>query len=138
MYWLQSRFISFALLSFFIANSACSEELSGLLDGKRFIGHNGEQGYALDQDEVEEIIFQDGLFTSISCAPYNFTSSEYSTRVVGNTIHFEAVTESPSHGKISWQGTVSGSTAEMTFIWTKERWYWDTRREYWFKGVLNE
>ena len=121
-----------------LVNSLWAGEGSHLLDGKRFVGKNGEKGRALDPNEDEEIIFQDGQFRSVSCDPYNFGSSEYSTTVVGNTIHFEAVTESPTHGKIAWKGTVQGDTAEMTFVWTKERWYWDTRREYWFRGILKE
>jgi hypothetical protein len=31
---------------------------------------------------------------------------------------------------------MKGDSMEATFIWTKERWYWDVRREYWFKGDL--
>ncbi|WP_298718490.1 hypothetical protein [uncultured Oceanisphaera sp.] len=109
-----------------------------LLDGMTFVGLNGEAGEALDPDEHEEIIFQDGLFTSVSCAPYNFKSGEYSTTVVDDSIHFDAVTESPTHGTITWQGVVHGDTAEVTFVWTKARWYWDTRREYWFRGTLKQ
>ena len=131
-------FIFIALLNISATTLAIAGEVSGLLDGKSFVGKNGENGRPLDPDEDEEIIFQNGLFRSISCEPYNFNSSEYSTTVVGNTIHFKAVTESPTHGKISWQGKVSGDTAEVTFVWTKERWYWNTRREYWFKGTLKE
>lgn len=138
MYFLQKKFISSVLLSTFIASSTFSSELSGLLDGKSFIGHNGEQGHALDQDEVEEIVFHNGLFWSASSEPYNFNSSKYSTTVIGDTIHFEAITESPSHGQIRWLGVVKGGSAEITFIWTKEHWYWDIRREYWFKGTLQE
>ena len=110
----------------------------GLLDGMTFVGINGEAGKPLDPDEHEELTFHDGLFTSISCAPYNFGSSPYTTRVKDNAIHFSAVTDSPTHGTISWQGVVTGDNAEVTFVWTKERWYWNTRREYWFRGTLKD
>ncbi len=110
----------------------------GLLDGMSFVGLNGEAGKPLDPDEHEEITFHDGLFTSVSCEPYHFGSAEYSTTEVDGAIHFTAVTESPTHGKISWQGVVKGRTAEVGFVWTKERWYWNTRREYWFRGTLKQ
>ncbi len=113
-------------------------EKSNLLDGKSFVGKNGEVGQKLAEYEDEEIIFQEGLFTSASCEPYDFDSSPYNTKVVGDKIHFDAVTESPSHGRISWQGIIDGEDVEVTFVWTKERWYWDTRREYWFRGELKK
>jgi hypothetical protein len=102
------------------------------------VGKNGEVGQKLAEYEDEEIIFQDGLFTSVSCEPYNFGSSPYNTKVVDDKIHFDTVTESPTHGKIAWQGIIDGEQVEVTFVWTKERWYWDTRREYWFKGKLKK
>ena len=129
-------FIPFIFL--LLIEAPFSGEAPYLLDGKAFVGKNGEKGRALDPDEDEEIVFQNGRFTSLSCEPYNFDSSEYSTKVIGDTIHFEAVTESPTHGKIAWKGVVNGENAEMTFVWTKERWYWDTHREYWFKGTLRK
>ena len=113
-------------------------ERSNLLDGKSFVGKNGEMGKKLAEYEDEEIIFEDGLFTSVSCAPYNFGSSPYNAKTVDDTIHFDAVTESPTHGKISWHGVIDKDQADVTFIWTKERWYWDIRREYWFRGTLKK
>ena len=113
-------------------------EQSTLLDGKSYVGKNGEVGQTLAEYEDEEIVFQDGMFTSISCEPYNFGSSPYNTKIVDGKIHFDAVTESPTHGKISWQGIIDGEDANVTFVWTKERWYWDTRREYWFHGKLKK
>lgn len=127
-----------ATLYVFIVSLSHAGEISNLLDGMIFVGNNGEKGRELDPNEHEEIIFEKGRFRSVSCDPYNFGDSEYSTTAVGNTIHFEAVTTSPSHGKIVWQGTVEGDTALVTFIWTKERWYWNIHREYWFKGKLKK
>jgi len=135
---LQSSILILVILCSFPVNPSFSGEASRILDGKAFVGLNGEKGHPLDPDENEEIVFENGKFTSVSCEPYNFNSSEYSATVVGDTIHFEAVTESPTHGKIAWQGTVDGDEAEMTFVWTKERWYWNTLREYWFRGSLKK
>jgi len=108
---------------------------SHLLDGTSFIGKNGEQGQDLAEYEDEEIVFQDGMFTSVSCVPYNFGSGPYTARRVDGRIHFSAVTKSQTHGTITWQGIIDGDHAEVTFVWTKKRWYWDTRREYWFNGI---
>lgn len=115
--------------------AALPGEQSHLLDGMAFAGNNGEKGMALDPAEDEEIVFENGRFRSVSCEPYNFDDSEYSATMVGDTVHFQAVTHSPTHGTIAWQGVVAGDTAEMTFLWTKERWYWDIRKEYWFRGT---
>ena len=115
-----------------------AEQASNLLDGKAFVGNNGEKGRPLDPDEHEEIVFRDGTFTSLSCAPYNFSSSNYRAQRIGDSIHFSATTHSPTHGQIAWQGVVNGEQAEMSFVWTKQRWYWDIHREYWFQGTLKK
>lgn len=135
---LRQSILFIAAVSVFLANPSFSAEFSNLLDGKTFVGFNGEKGGELDPDEHEEIIFQNGRFKSASCDPYNFGSSEYDATVVGDTIHFKAVTESPTHGRIAWDGIVEGNQAQVTFVWTKERWYWDIRREYWFQGTLKK
>jgi hypothetical protein len=136
--WPSLGIVLFAVLSLFPFTSSHSVESSHLLDGKAFVGNNGEKGRALDPDEHEEIVFENGLFRSVSCDPYNFDSSEYTATVVDDGIRFEAVTESPTHGTIAWQGVVRGKQADVTFVWTKKRWYWDIHREYWFRGSLKE
>jgi len=113
-------------------------EESHLLDGKSYVGKNGEKGQKLAEYEDEEIVFRDGKFLSVSCEPYHFGSSPYAAKVIGDEILFDAVTESPTHGKITWHGTIKGDQAEVSFIWTKERWYWDIHREYWFRGTLKK
>jgi len=138
----RNRLLHMALIamvaSFFLVDSSWAEERSSLLDGKSFVGKNGEVGKDLAEYEDEEIVFENGMFTSVSCDPYNFGSSPYNANAVGGKIHFDAVTQSPTHGKISWTGIIDGDQAEVKFVWTKERWYWDIRREYWFKGKLKK
>ena len=121
-----------------LSNSLWAAEIIGLLDGMAFVGKNGEVGKELAEYEAEEIVFEKGMFTSVSCEPYNFGSSPYNAQAIGDKIHFDAVTESPTHGQISWDGIIDGDVAEVKFVWTKERWYWDIRREYWFKGKLKK
>ena len=117
-------------------NPVLALETSHLLDGKMFTGFNGEKGQELDPDEAEEIVFDNGRFVSTTCNKYNFSDVAYSASKIGDSIHFQAVTLSPTYGKITWQGVVHGDQADVTFVWTKERWYWNTHREYWFKGFL--
>lgn len=78
-----------ATLYVFVVSPLHAGEISRLLDGMTFVGNNGEKGRELDPDEHEEIIFENGRFRSISCDPYNFGDSEYSTSVMGNAIHFD-------------------------------------------------
>jgi len=127
-----------AALSCSLIGLSLAGDGSHLLDGKSFIGKNGEMGQELAEYEDEEIVFQNGMFTSVSCEPYNFGSGPYTASLVDGKIHFSAVTKSPTHGKIAWQGVIDGEQAEVIFVWTKERWYWDTRREYWFRGLLKK
>jgi hypothetical protein len=135
---LRLIFILFFLFSLLIVNLVIAQDASNLLDGKTFIGLNGEKGKDLHPDENEELVFENGRFISTSCYKYNFAGAPYTAKKVGDNIQFEAVTISPTHGKIVWKGIVHGDVAEATFVWTKERWYWDTHREYWFKGSLKK
>ena len=127
-----------ALVFWCSANMSWAEDQNNILDGKAFVGENGEVGKPLAEEEDEEIVFKGGMFTSVSCAPYNFSSSPYSAKKVDGKIYFNAVTESPTHGKMTWDGVIDGEDANVTFVWTKERWYWDIRREYRFKGKLKK
>lgn len=128
-------FCLFSILSF---DCVFAQDTSRLLDGKTFVGYNGEKSKDLDPDENEEIVFRNGMFISTTCSQYNFAEAPYSAYEVDDNIHFEAVTESPTHGKIAWKGVIQDNAAEVTFVWTKERLFWDTRREYWFKGKLKQ
>lgn len=107
---------------------------SGILDGKKFVGLTGEKGKKAHHEDV--LSFSNGKFTSSGCFQYGFTSGPYSATVEGDSIHFKAVTISPTHGKMVWQGTLKDGTLEVDYTWTKKRWLWTTNREYWFKGSV--
>ena len=109
---------------------------SHILDGKEFIGPTGEKGKKSDHEDV--LRFSDGKFTSSACFQFGFTGGPYTTTIEGETIHFHAVTISPTHGKMEWNGTLKDDTLKVTYSWTKERWFWTTYREYWFKGTLKK
>jgi hypothetical protein len=53
-------------------------------------------------------------------------------------VRFHAETHSPTHGKMVWDGIVKENAIEATSIWTRERWYWKIKREYWFRGHLKK
>jgi hypothetical protein len=107
---------------------------SHLLDGKKFIGPTGEKGKKVHHEDV--LTFSDGKFTSSECFQYGFKGSPYTATLEADSILFHAVTTSPTHGKMVWDGTLKGDTLDVTYSWTKERWFWTTFREYWFKGSL--
>ena len=140
----QIRFLKgilFGLAVTFVALSAAkgvgaASTASGILDGKKFVGPTGEKGKKVDHEDV--LSFSDGTFTSSACAPYGFKDGPYTATVKGDSIRFQAVTVSPTHGKMEWQGTLKDDTLDVTYSWTKERWLWTTYREYWFKGSLQE
>lgn len=119
--------------------SAKAEEkviASHILDGKEFIGPTGEKGKKADHEDV--LRFSDGKFTSAECFQFGFKGGPYTTTIEGETIHFHAVTISSTHGKMEWKGTLNGDSLEVNYAWTKERWFWTTYREYWFKGTLKK
>jgi hypothetical protein len=107
---------------------------SHILDGKKFIGPTGEKGKKVHHEDV--LSFSGGKFTSSECFQYGFTGGPYTTTVEADFIHFHAETTSPTHGTMEWKGTLKGDTLDVTYTWTKERWFWTTFREYWFTGSL--
>ncbi len=107
----------------------------GALDGRVFVGHVGPKGGRANGED--ELVFQNGRLLSTSCSKYGFESGPYEAFRQGEEIVFKAVTRSPRHGEISWEGTVSGNRAFAAYLWTKERWYWfDAHEEHWFEGRL--
>ena len=136
-----SKVILSGLMVAFVALSTAkwveaASAASGVLDGKKFVGPTGEKGKKVDHEDV--LSFSDGKFTSSECFQYGFKGGPYTTAVEGDTIHFEAETISPTHGKMVWQGTLKGDILDVTYNWTKERWFWTTFREYWFRGTLQK
>ena len=105
----------------------------GLLDGQAFSGTVGALGKESPYNK-DSIVFADGYFVSTDCVQYGFERAPYTARRDGNVIHFEAVTRSPTHGTMTWAGTIRGEEARAEYRWVRERWFWTQRGEYWFKG----
>ena len=107
-----------------------------LLDEKTFVAQSGEKGKQASTKDT--IVFRDGRFLSEGCSPYGFKDAPYQTTGDGATVRFHAETHSPTHGKMVWDGIVKNNAIEATSIWTRERWYWKIKREYWFRGQMKQ
>lgn len=135
--------IPIALVFFLGSSRALSEDSTAgkdgtgvnvyLLDGMSFKGPTGEKGKKTHHEDI--LRFENGTFTSVECFQFGFKGGPYIAVAQGDTIHFEAETVSPTHGKMVWSGTLKGDTLEVDYNWTKVRWLWTTYREYWFKGT---
>ena len=70
---------------------------------------------------------------------YGFGDGAYTSTVNGDTIQFEAVTTSPTKGKMTWKGTVQGDRIEVGYVWLDaSHWYKPNPKplEKWAKGEL--
>ena len=104
-----------------------------LLDGAVFDGPTGAEGRPANH--VDHVVFADGRFLSQGCARWGFGEADYEAWHEDGVIHFEAITVSPTHGSLAWRGSVAGDRVNATFVWTKQRILWTTRRAYWFRGI---
>ena len=111
----------------------------GLLDGKTFMVATGEKGkYEGDKDTLT---FKNGNFRSAGCDQYGFGDGAYTATVNGDSIQFEAVTTSPTKGKMTWRGTVTGDKIEVGYVWVDaSHWYKPNPKpvEKWAKGELKK
>jgi hypothetical protein len=106
-----------------------------MLEGKVFVGHTGPLNGPVNGED--EVVFRNSRFLSTACDKWGFDSAVYTATIQPDGIHFTAVTKSPKHGQILWNGVVFDDNINATYLWTKERWYWfDAREERWFKGKL--
>jgi len=105
-----------------------------LLDGKTFVAQSGEKGKQASNKDT--IVFRDGRFLSEGCSPFGFKDAPYQATVDGAAIRFHTETHSPTHGTMVWVGTIKENTIEATSVWTRERWYWNIKKEYWYRGQL--
>lgn len=108
--------------------------VSHILDGKKFIGQTGERGKKAHHEDI--LSFSDGIFTSAACLQSGFGSGVYTALIDSDGIHFEAEIISPAHGKLAWKGTLRGDILDVTYTWSKKRWFWTILRQYWFKGRI--
>jgi len=111
----------------------------GALDGKTFAVETGEKGKS--GGDKDTLTFKDGNFRSAGCDQYGFGDGAYTSSVKGDSIQFEAVTTSPTKGKMTWKGTVTGDMIEVAYVWVDaSHWYKPNPKplEKWAKGELKK
>jgi hypothetical protein len=111
----------------------------GVLDGKTFVVETGEKGKS--GGDKDTLTFKDGNFRSAGCDQYGFGDGAYTSSVKGDSIQFEAVTTSPTKGKMTWKGTVTGDKIEVAYVWVDaSHWYKSNPKplEKWAKGELKK
>lgn len=124
-------FYAFVNIAAFAAEVPASN--SHFLDGLQFNGTTGEVGKGDHHEDT--ITFANGQFRSLDCEGWGFGPASYSARKEGESYHFSATLESSDRGTLEWKGIITGDTAEASFRWLHERWYWTIDRQYWFKGT---
>jgi hypothetical protein len=127
-------FYAFLLLMAPIAFAAeTTEAPSRALDGLEFVGETGEKGKG--DHHADTISFEKGMFRSLDCEGYGFSSAPYSVVRNGDAFEFKATLFSEDLGRLEWSGTIKGKVATGTFRWKHKRWFWTIERNYWFKGT---
>jgi hypothetical protein len=82
------------------------------LDGRRFEGVFIERGKT--SGDADTLIFKDGRFRSTACDRYGYVEVPYKSSAAGDTVQFEAETESPKYGRLLWKGIVRGGKLDAT------------------------
>lgn len=106
---------------------------TGVLDGKIFTGKMGVKGKEASSDN--DVSFNDGKFHSKVCDKYNFGEGVYKVTWEGDSKHFEAVTLSPTDGKMMWKGTIASNVINATAVWYNKD---GELKQLWFKGELKK
>jgi hypothetical protein len=88
------------------------------LDGRNFLGVVLECGKT--EGDADTIVFEDGRFRSIACDRYGYGDGPYTTIAAGDTVTFEAQTESPKYGKLLWHGVVRGRRLDATLTMVRD------------------
>jgi len=109
---------------------------SGILDGKTFVGKNGEIGKKSSEDD--EIKFENGKFFSVGCGKYGFGDAEYTTKADGDRVFFTADIYSNKYGRITYSGFVKGDDLNGTFIWFDKGKYDKPEQVKWWKGSVKK
>ena len=136
------RFLSVVAMVLCVGLFSIPEDVSagqGLLDGKTFVVETGEKGKS--GGDKDTLTFKGGNFHSMGCDRYGFGDGTYTTNMNGDSIQFEAVTTSPTKGKMTWKGTVQGDKIEVGYVWVDaSHWYKPNPKpmEKWAKGELKK
>lgn len=88
------------------------------LDGRNFDGIVLECGKT--SGDADTLIFKDGRFRSTACDQYGYGDGPYTATRSGETVVFEAETESPKYGKLLWKGVVRGPRLDGTMMMVRD------------------
>ena len=88
------------------------------LDGRSFQGVFLERGKT--SGDADTLIFKDGRFRSTACDQYGHGDGPYTATRSGETVLFEAETESPKYGKLFWKGVVRGPRLDGTMTMVRD------------------
>jgi hypothetical protein len=88
------------------------------LDGRSFDGIVLECGKT--SGDADSLIFKDGRFRSTACDQYGYGDGPYTATRSGETVVFDAETESPKYGKLLWKGVVRGSRLDGTMTMVRD------------------
>jgi hypothetical protein len=88
------------------------------LDGRNFDGIVLECGKT--SGDADTLIFKDGRFRSTACDQYGYGDGPYTATRSGETVVFEAETESSKYGKLLWKGVVRGPRLDGTMTMVRD------------------
>jgi hypothetical protein len=88
------------------ASGHAQVEATMMLDGKSYQGLFIEKGKS--SGDPDTLTFANGRFRSSACDQYGYGDAPYSAIADGETVHFNAETESPRYGKLVWKGVIKG------------------------------
>ena len=90
----------------------------GALDGRNFDGIVLECGKT--SGDADTLTFKNGRFRSSACDQYGYGDGPYTATPSGETVVFEAETESPKYGKLLWKGVVRGPRLDGTMTMVRD------------------
>ncbi len=95
-----------------------SAAVPATLDGRRFDGIVLEAGKTAG--DADTLIFERGRFRSTACDRYGYGDGACAVTREGDSLHFEAETESPQYGRLRWHGTVTGRRLDGTLVMLRD------------------
>jgi len=98
--------------------AAAGPAFHAALDGRNFDGIVLRCGET--SGDADTLIFKDGRFRSTACDRYGYGDGAYTATRSGETIAFEAETESPQYGKLLWKGEVRGPRLDGTLTMVRD------------------
>jgi hypothetical protein len=88
------------------------------LDGRSFHGIVLEAGKT--SGDADTLVFANGRFQSAACDQYEYGDGPYTAHRQGDSILFEAETQSPRYGRLRWHGTVTGRRLDGTLTMLRD------------------